>query len=119
MGRHSDISNMLVSFCVDDSDFPIVLTRVFAAIPDVDELGVRFVDNAVGTGFKLDRVEKVERVRLKDPQHGVVSAGYEQLIECRDEQRSLRLLESRDASHPLTGLQINDLQRAVLQSGDE
>src|SRR5215472_2928051 len=114
MGCHFDIPNTFIIPCIDDSDFSVVLTSVLASISDIDEFAARFVDYAVGTRFKLDGVEKLKGVALKDPQHCIVSAGYEQLIELWNEQGSLRLLKSGNAAHPLASLQIHDLQCAVL-----
>ena len=50
---------MLVIPRIDDSDFSIVLTCILAAITDIRQPAVRFVDNAIGARFKMNGIEKV------------------------------------------------------------
>src|ERR1700674_3161495 len=100
---------------VDDSDFSVVLSRVLAAIADVHKLGLRFVNYAVWSGLKVNRIEKFERVPSKYSGHPVIAACQKQLIWFRDEQCSLRFLKSGDATHPLARLQVHHFKGAIFQ----
>src|SRR5258705_8979857 len=102
-------SNSFVFACVDDSNFAVVFSGVFASVADVYKLRMRFEDDAVRSHVKVDRIEKFERVRSKDPDHSVVPACHKQLVEIWKVQDPLRLLESGDAAHPLACLQIQYL----------
>jgi hypothetical protein len=74
VGCDFDVTDAHFIPCIDDSNFSVILTRILPAISDINELGVGLVDHAVGTRFKLDRVEKIQRVSSDNPDHGVVSA---------------------------------------------
>src|ERR1035438_7759460 len=107
MSHDFNIAEAPILPCIDDSDLSVVLPRVLSTIPDVDKLRFRFVDNSVRSRLQVNRVEKFQSVPLKHSQHPVISAGHKQLLEFRDVQGALRLLESGKAAHPLTGLQIH------------
>src|SRR5260370_4430814 len=119
MRGHLEIANVFVVLRIDDSDFSVVFSRIFAAVAYIDQLGIRFVDNAVGPRLKLDRIEKLESVAPKHPDHSVVAACQEQLVEFRYIQHPLSLLETGNASRPLPGSQIHHLKCAILQTGQE
>src|SRR6266851_9213906 len=119
MSHNSYVTDELVVPRVDDSDFSVVFSRVLAAIANVNKLGLRFVDHAVRSRLKVDRIEKFERVTSKDPEHPVIAACYKQLVEFRNDQDPLRLLESRNTTYPLAGLQINHFKRAIFQPCNE
>ena len=74
MGRHPDIADMCVGLRVDDSNFPIALPCVFSAVADVNQLGVRIVDDAVGSVLELDRSDGLECFTSKYSEHPVVAA---------------------------------------------
>src|SRR6266700_7019013 len=119
MSRDSYVTDELVVPRVDDSDFSVVLSRVLAAIADVNQLRLWFVNHSVRSGLKVDRIEKFERVTSKDPEHPVIAACEKQLVEFRNNQGALRLLESRNTTYPLAGLQIHHFKRAVFQPCNE
>ena len=77
MGRHLDIADVFVGLRVKDSYFPIALSRILATIADIDQLRVWIVDDAVGSRFNLDRIQKLERVSSKNSHHSVVAACQE------------------------------------------
>src|SRR5215472_2638096 len=104
MSYNFNIGNVLVPRCIDDSHFSVVLTGVLTAIPDINKVGVRIVNDAVGAWFELDGLEKIERVAPKNPKHRVVPACHKQFVELRDIQHTLRLLESGNAANPLPSL---------------
>src|SRR6266436_4899823 len=119
MGDDSYVTDELVSPRVDDSDFSVVLFRVLTAIADVNQLRIWFVNHSVRSGLKVDRIEKFERVSSQDPEHPVIAACYKQLVEFRNDQGALRLLESRNTTYPLAGLQIHHFNRAIFQPCNE
>src|SRR5438309_7056527 len=119
MSHNSYVTDEPVVPRVDDSDFSVVLSRVLAAIADINKLRLRFIDHAVRPRLKLDRIEKFERVSSKNPEHPVIAACQEQLVEFRDEQGPLRLLESGDTAYPLSSLQIHHLKRSIFQARHE
>src|SRR6266436_1860001 len=119
MSHDFNVTGELVVPRVDDSHFSVVLSRVLAAVADVHKLGLRFVNHAVRSRFKVDRIEKFERVASKYSDHPVIPACHEQLIKFRNVQDPLRLLEAGNAAHPLTALYIDHLQRAILQPRNE
>src|SRR5712672_2714199 len=95
------VTDNLVVLGIDDSDFSVFLPGVLAAIADINELRLRFIDHPVRSWFKMDRIQKLERVPSKYAEHPVIAACQEQLIQCRNEQRSLGFLEPGNAAHPL------------------
>src|SRR5437660_4583342 len=113
MSHDSYVTDVLVAPRVDDSDFSVVLSRVLTAIADVNQLRLWFVNHSIRSGLKVNRIEKFERVSLKDPEHPVIAACYKQLVEFRNYQDTLRLLESGNATYPLAGLQIHHSKRAI------
>src|SRR5713226_5154323 len=74
MGANLDVADVLVVLRADDPDFSVVLSCVLAAIAHVNKLGVRLVDDAVGSRLELDRIEKLQSVAAKHSDHSVVAA---------------------------------------------
>src|SRR6266850_6035478 len=114
MGGHLDIADVFIALRVNDPYFAVALPCVLAAVAYVDQFGIRFVNDAVGPGLKLDRIEKLESVALKHSDHSVVTACQKQLIQVWNKQRALRLFESRYAPQPFPGFQVNHFDRAIL-----
>src|SRR5260370_9360720 len=67
----------------------------------------------------MDRIEKFQRVPSKYAEHPVIAACQKQLIQSRDEQCSLRFLESGNAAYPLPGVYVYDLESTVFQARNE
>src|SRR5437588_4671586 len=115
MSNNSYITDDLVVLGIDDSDFSVVLSRVLAPVADVNELRLGFIDHAVRSQFKMDRIEKFERVPSEYSEHTVIAACQKQLIQFRHEQCPLCFLKSWDAAHPLASLQVHHLKGAIFQ----
>src|SRR5215469_4385967 len=119
MGRDLDVPNVLVSRCIDDCHQTVVFPGILASVPHVDPLGIWIVYDAVGSEFQLQGVEKFQSVAMKHYQHPVIATGHEQLVEGRDVQNPLGLLESWNAACPPPLLKVDNFHRAILKSGNE
>src|ERR1700687_4698799 len=109
----------LVVLGIDDFDFSVVFSSILAAISDVHEFGLRFIDHAVRSGLKVNRIEKFQRIPSKDAEHPVIATCQKQPVQLRNEQCSLRFLKSGDADHPLASVYVYDLKRTVFQARHE
>src|SRR6266849_996807 len=109
------VTDDLVDLGIDDSDFSVVLFRVLAPVTDVNELRLGFIDQVVRSQFKMDRIEKFERVPSEYSEHAVIAACQKQLIQFRHEQCSLCFLKSGDTAYPLASLQVHHLKGAIFQ----
>src|SRR5260370_15537221 len=108
---------MLIDFGVDDPDFAIVFAGILTTVPNIEKFGVGVVGNTVGTQVQLDRVQQVESVAAENAEHPVISTGHEHFIEGANINDALCFLKTGDAFQPFASAQIDDFQRAILESG--
>src|SRR5580700_1445721 len=119
MRRNLHIGDLRIFSGINDSDFAVIPSRVFAPVAYIQQLAAQVVRNTIRTKFKLNGVERRESIAAKDANHSIIAARNEKLVECRNVGDSLRLPESRNPARPLSRLQVHHLHRAIFKAGDE
>src|SRR5580700_4493745 len=104
MRRNPHIGDLRIFSGINDSDFAVILSRVFAPVAYIQQLAARVVRNTIRTKFKLNGIEQRESIATKDANHSIIAARNEKLVECCYVGDSLRLLESRNPAQPLSRL---------------
>src|SRR6516165_7762355 len=107
---------MLVSFSIDDPNFAVILSSFFPVIADVQQPFSWIIGYPVGARLEPDGIEKFQGICLKYPQHSIIPACDEQLVESSHVSDALWFLEPRNTFQPLTRFQVHYFHGAIFQA---
>src|SRR3981189_978792 len=103
----------LVCGCTNNGNLTVVLSCVLSSIPHVKESLDWIVRNTIGSAVQLDRILQTKCLPAEDPDHSVIPAGHENLVQTRYKQNPLWFLEAWNSTLPLGCLQIEHFHLSI------